>query len=125
MTKKQTHWLLITALSGFLAVALGAFAAHGLKPHLDERAQQWFQLATSYQLWHTLALLTLVTTVLEKSRWFSLCAYGWLLGMLLFCGSLYLMAITDNTKLAFITPIGGAALLTGWLGLAIGAVKSR
>lgn len=125
MTKKQTNWLLITAISGFLAVALGAFAAHGLKPHLDERAQQWFQLATSYQLWHTLALLALVTTVLERNRWFSLAAFGWLLGMLLFCGSLYLMAITGNTKLAFITPIGGAALLTGWLGLAVGAMKSR
>lgn len=125
MTKKQTNWLLITAISGFLAVALGAFAAHGLKPHLDERAQQWLQLATSYQLWHTLALLALVTTVLERNRWFSLAAFGWLLGMLLFCGSLYLMAITGNTKLAFITPIGGAALLTGWLGLAVGAMKSR
>lgn len=125
MTKKQTNWLLITAISGFLAVALGALAAHGLKPHLDERAQQWFQLATSYQLWHTLALLALVTTVLERNRWFSLAAFGWLLGMLLFCGSLYLMAITGNTKLAFITPIGGAALLTGWLGLAVGAMKSR
>lgn len=125
MTNKQFHWLIITAISGFLAVALGAFAAHGLKPYLDDRAQDWFKLATTYQMWHTLALLALVPTLLERNRWFSVSAYSWLIGLTLFAGSLYAMAITGNTHLAVITPIGGTALLIGWLSLLIGAWKLK
>ncbi|NLW04913.1 MAG: DUF423 domain-containing protein [Pseudomonadaceae bacterium] len=115
----------LVAVSGFLAVALGAFAAHGLKPYLDERAQEWFKLATTYQMWHTLALLGLAATWIEKNKGFRLAAWGWLIGVLLFAGSLYLMAVTGNTRLAFITPIGGLALLLGWLSLFVGVVRSR
>lgn len=50
MSSYQKRWLAAAAISGFLAVALGAFAAHGLKPYLDERAQEWFKLATTYQM---------------------------------------------------------------------------
>lgn len=125
MTNKQHNWLMITAICGFLAVAIGAFAAHGLKPYLDERTQEWFKLATSYQMFHTLALLALVPTLLERGRWFNVSAYGWLIGMILFAGSLYTMAITGNTRIAMVTPIGGTALLIGWLSLLIGAWKLK
>lgn len=116
----QRRWLLMIAVSGFLVVALGAFAAHGLKPYLDTRAQNWFELATRYQMWHTLALLG-VLGLLEKGRSFRVAAWGWLVGMLLFSGSLYAMALTGNTSLAWITPLGGTAFLVGWLGLLAGA----
>lgn len=125
MSSYQQRWLALVAVSGFLAVALGAFAAHGLKPYLDERAQEWFKLATTYQMWHTLALLGLAATWIEKNKGFRLAAWGWLIGVLLFAGSLYLMAVTGNTRLAFITPIGGLALLLGWLSLFVGVVRGR
>lgn len=125
MSSYQQRWLALVAVSGFLVVALGAFAAHGLKPYLDERAQEWFRLATTYQMWHTLALLGLAATLIEQSIWFRLAAWGWLVGMLLFAGSLYLMAVTANTGLAFITPLGGLALLLGWLSLFVGAFQRR
>lgn len=115
------RWLLGAALLGFLAVALGAFAAHGLKPHLDDRAKGWFDLAVRYQMWHTLALVALSFVLNGLGRWFYVAAWGWLVGVLLFCGSLYAMALTGNTGLVWITPLGGMAFLVGWLGLLIGA----
>lgn len=125
MSSYQQRWLALVAVSGFLVVALGAFAAHGLKPHLDERAQEWFKLATTYQMWHTLALFGLAATLIEKNKGFRLAAWGWLIGLVLFSGSLYLMAVTGNTQLAFITPLGGLALLLGWLSLLFGVVRSQ
>lgn len=125
MSSYQQRWLALVAVSGFLVIALGAFAAHGLKPYLDERAQEWFRLATTYQMWHTLALLGLAATLIEQSIWFRLAAWGWLVGMLLFSGSLYLMASTGDTRLAIITPMGGVALLLGWLGLLVGILRGR
>lgn len=125
MSGYQRRWLALVAVSGFLAVALGAFAAHGLKPYLDERSQEWFKLATTYQMWHTLALLGLAATWLEKNKGFRFAAWGWLVGMLLFSGSLYLMASTGDTRLAIITPIGGLVLLLGWLSLFVGVVRGR
>ncbi|WP_027848127.1 DUF423 domain-containing protein [Marinospirillum minutulum] len=125
MSSYQQRWLALVAVSGFLVVALGAFAAHGLKPYLDERAQEWFKLATTYQMWHTLALLGLAATWLEKNKGFRFAAWGWLVGMLLFSGSLYLMASTGDTRLAIITPMGGVALLLGWLGLLVGILRGR
>jgi len=121
----QQRWLALVAVSGFLVVALGAFAAHGLKPFLDERAQEWFKLATTYQMWHTLALLGLAATWIEKNKGFRFAAWSWLAGMLFFSGSLYLMAVTGNTRLAIITPLGGVALLLGWLGLFAGVFRGR
>lgn len=125
MSSYQQRWLAVVAISGFLAVTLGAFAAHGLKPYLDVRAQEWFKLATTYQMWHTLALLGLAATLIEQNKWFRLAAWGWLVGVLLFAGSLYLMAVTGNTGLAFITPLGGLALLLGWLSLFVGVIRSN
>lgn len=76
VTSYQQRWLGLAAVSGFLVVALGAFAAHGLKPYLDERAQEWFKLATTYQMWHTLALFGLAATLIEKNKGFRLAAWG-------------------------------------------------
>jgi len=98
-----------------MAVAVGAFAAHGLKDNLSAEALGWVKTASDYQMWHGLALLA--TAALSRpalSGALRLAAIAFLLGILLFSGSLYLLALTDWRVFAAITPFGGAALLIGW-----------
>ena len=127
MTTEQAMdrlFITIAALSGLLAVGLGAFGAHALRAKLTDEALQVFQTGVSYQMYHALALLA-VGIVLARfstdgSVW--LTASGWLFvaGSVLFSGSLYLLALTGTTWLGAITPLGGLAFLAGWLALAIG-----
>jgi uncharacterized membrane protein YgdD (TMEM256/DUF423 family) len=115
------RWLLaLSAFSGFLAVALGAFGAHGLKGRLAShpeaaRRLEWWQTAASYHLSHALAigLAGLMADVLPGSL---PCCAGWAfgLGTLLFSGSLYVMGLTGLRKLGAVTPLGGLGLLVGW-----------
>jgi uncharacterized membrane protein YgdD (TMEM256/DUF423 family) len=123
MSQAQKLWLVFVSISGFLVVALGAFAAHALQPYLDDKAHGWFELATRYQMWHTLALLGLVTTLLEKNSAFRLAAWAWAIGIVLFSGSLYLMAMTGQVALAWITPLGGTLFLIGWSSLLVGSFR--
>ncbi|MCP4597411.1 DUF423 domain-containing protein [Neptuniibacter sp.] len=124
MQKKSL--LLIAAVSGFLAVVLGAFGAHGLKSQLEPALYLVYQTGVEYQFYHTLALLFLVLTpqwVEEKPlRW---AGVAFSLGILLFSGSLYLLAITGIRSLGAITPIGGVAFLVGWGLLAYAAIVSN
>ena len=106
------------AISGFTAVALGAFAAHGLKSHLSSYAADIWQTAVFYQFVHTLLLLAVVTNdkLLERSqtqvvKFASMLSFG----IILFSGSLYAIALTGITKLGMITPIGGLLFLAAWL----------
>jgi uncharacterized membrane protein YgdD (TMEM256/DUF423 family) len=103
------------AFSGFLAVALGAFGAHGLKERLAEgqRAEHW-KTAFTYQMAHTLLLL-IVSQWADRFPQASL--IGWLLlaGIVLFSGSLYLLAFSGIRRLGAITPLGGLAWLAAWL----------
>lgn len=115
-------WRLIFALgaaSGFVGVAAGAFGAHVLRPRLEPDALQVFELAARYQLTHALAILA--------AAWFYRCTAapasriaGWcfILGTLVFSGSLYALALSGIKWLGAITPLGGAALLAGWAALA-------
>ncbi len=109
---KSPRLLLAAAGSGLLAVLLGAFASHGLQ--LDEQQQGWMDLANRYHFYHTLALL--LVAMLPPGRMFALVAGAWIIGMLLFCGSLYLGAMT-SLHFFWLTPIGGVLLLLGWGGL--------
>ncbi len=108
-------WLAAGAANGLIAVAMGAFAAHGLKDRLPPEALGWIKTAADYQMWHGLALLG-IAALTQSGRVQGLRPAGWalLLGMLLFSGSLYLLALTGWRSFAFVTPIGGAALLLGW-----------
>ena len=109
-----------------IAVAAGAFGAHGLKGRLDADTLAVFEIAVRYQLYHALALMAVGWAC---TRWPSRLVYvgGWLFvgGALLFSGSLYLLCFTGAKWLGAITPLGGAALLAGWLCLALGVIKSR
>jgi uncharacterized membrane protein YgdD (TMEM256/DUF423 family) len=121
----EKRFLLIGALFGFLTVALGAFGAHALRGTLDDYAYGIFQTAVLYQGLHTAALLA---TGLLALHWTTpwLTRAGWLftLGVMLFSGSLYLLALTGTRPLGMITPIGGSLLLLAWLSLGMAIVRA-
>jgi len=112
-------FFIIGSLFAFLAVAAGAFGAHGLKARLAAEMLNTFEIAARYQFYHALALFV---TAWACSRWPSSAATaaGWFFvsGMVIFSGSLYTLALTGIRWLGAITPIGGLAFLAGWLCLA-------
>jgi uncharacterized membrane protein YgdD (TMEM256/DUF423 family) len=114
------------SISAGLAVALGAFAAHGLRSRISPEALQTFETGARYQMYHALALLAVAWTV---TRWpgGAVTAAGWLFvaGTLLFSGSLYLLAVTGMRVLGAITPFGGLAFILGWLAVAWAAWAAR
>lgn len=120
-------WLLAAAVNGFLAVAAGAFAAHGLKSRLGAEALSWFETGVRYHAYHALALLAiawLAGSENTKGRWqLGLAGGGFLAGIALFSGSLYAMALSDLRQLGMVTPLGGLCLLAGWTGLALLALR--
>ena len=112
-------WIGIAGLAGLSAVAMGAFAAHGLKHVLAPEQLQTLQIGVQYQLWHALALLLVVVLgQLQPSPWLRGACWAFALGMLLFSGSLYLLVLA-KWPLGVITPLGGLALMSGW-GLLLG-----
>lgn len=119
--KTQNILILWAAVFGGLSVAIGAFAAHGLKPVLSEQALGWMDVGVQYQQFHALALLAVSILWKCQPSWNGLkySAWAFILGMLLFCGSLYTMAATDVRALGMVTPLGGLAFLLGWTLLAI------
>ena len=110
------------SVSAFLGVALGAFAAHGLKTKLPPDMFNIFEVGVRYHMYHALALLAVAWA---STRWpgGSITAAGWLFlaGTIIFSGSLYLLSLSGMRWLGAITPIGGLAFLLGWLLLAWGA----
>jgi len=113
-------WLLLSAFAGFTGVALGAFAAHGLKNRLSSEYLTVFQTGTHYQLIHALALFGVALLTLHAPGRLLQAAGGFFaLGILLFSGSLYLLSLTGISKLGIITPFGGLAFLAGWACLGV------
>jgi uncharacterized membrane protein YgdD (TMEM256/DUF423 family) len=114
------------AFSGALAVALGAFAAHGLRSRISTDALATFETGARYHMYHALALLAVAWAI---GRWPGTWATtaGWLFvaGTVLFPGSLYLLAVTGVRALGAITPFGGLAFILGWLALAWTAWSGR
>lgn len=107
------YWLLLSAaISGFLSVALGAFGAHVIQRMISPEMYTVYQKAVTYQCYHTLALLALFS--LPNSRYLSWAGIAFILGILLFSGSLYLLSVTGIRALGMITPIGGVSFLVGW-----------
>ena len=116
------RFLIIAALSGLLLVMLGAFGAHALEARLSPNHMIWWQKAVHYQGLHTLALLAVgLLALLHPGR--ALNAAGWLfvIGILLFSGSLYTLTLTDLRALGMVTPFGGTAFIAGWVALALAA----
>lgn len=115
-------WLLLSAFAGFTGVALGAFAAHGLKNRLTPEYLAVFQTGAHYQLIHALALFGVGLLALHMpGRLVNLAGGAFAVGILLFSGSLYLLTLSGIGKLGMITPFGGVAFLIGWLCLGLAA----
>lgn len=112
--------LALAAISGFLAVALGAFGAHGLRKKLEAvsdgpRRLEWWHTGASYHLAHSLAIgLAALLSERIAGGWPAAAAGSFLGGIVLFSGSLYVMTVTGFRKLGAVTPLGGLALLAGW-----------
>ncbi|MEW8626999.1 MAG: DUF423 domain-containing protein [Candidatus Thiodiazotropha sp.] len=116
------RFIIIAAISGLLLVTLGAFGAHALERAIPATHMVWWQKAVHYQGLHTLALFGVGLLILHHPvRALLLSGWLFLAGILLFSGSLYVMALTDLRSLALLTPIGGSAFIVGWLTLVIGA----
>lgn len=113
-------WLMMAAILGGLAVTAGAFGAHGLEKLLEPRLLANFHTGAEYQMYHALALGLTALTARGRARTFA--AWAFLIGILLFSGSLYALALTGIRKLGAITPIGGVAFLVGWAALAMTAL---
>lgn len=113
---------LFAALSGLMSVALGAFGAHALRGSLEPRLMNAFETGVTYQMSHSLVLLVvcLLAEQWGKSLVIQFSALAFVLGIVLFSGSLYALALTGLKWLGPVTPIGGLALLAGWLGLLLG-----
>ena len=115
-------YLLLAAFFGFTGVALGAFAAHGLKARLSAEYLAIFHTGVTYQLIHALALFAVaILSVHLPGRLVTWAGGLFILGILLFSGSLYILTLTGIGKLGIITPLGGTAFLAGWLCLGLAA----
>ena len=118
--------LLGSVLSG-LSVALGAFGAHALRERLDERMLANFETGARYQMYHALALMSVAWDVSRFPDSQMPVIAGWLFvaGIVLFSGSLYLMALTGQRWLGAVTPFGGVAFIAGWACLLLAALRAN
>ncbi len=118
--------MLLGSVSGGVAVAAGAFGAHGLKKRLPADLLEIFETAARYQMYHALALIAVAwaATRWPESGAVTTAGWGFVVGTVVFSGSLYALALSGVRWLGAITPIGGVALLVGWSALAIAAWKS-
>jgi len=116
-------FLFVGALAGFVGVALGAFGAHGLRNRLSPEMLAVFETGVRYQMFHALAILSTAIALARIDGW-AVRAAGWSFaaGIVLFSGSLYLLALTGVRSLGAVTPLGGLAFLAGWALLAYVAV---
>jgi uncharacterized membrane protein YgdD (TMEM256/DUF423 family) len=113
----KLNWIPIGSFAALVGVAAGAFGAHGLKSHISAARIEIFEVAVRYQMFHAIALVVAGILDAQQAGW---CFSG---GIVLFSGSLYLLALTEQRWLGAVTPLGGVLFLLGWLLLAIQAKK--
>jgi uncharacterized membrane protein YgdD (TMEM256/DUF423 family) len=121
----RTNWFAVGAFAAAIGVTLGAFGAHALKLRITEDLLAVFETGVRYQMYHALALLAVAWAATRwPGPWIN--ASGWLftLGILIFCGSLYLMTFTGVRWLGAITPIGGLCFILGWIAMAVAALRA-
>lgn len=115
--------LLVAALNGFVAVTAGAFGAHALRDRLTPRQFDVYETAARYQLPHAVAAVA-AAILGRRSRLARGAGWLFIIGSVLFAGSLYALALTDLRWLGLITPIGGLAFLAGWAALGVAALRA-
>lgn len=119
-------WLMIGSLMGFLAVIAGTFAAHGLDQRLSPQMLEVFQTGARYHMYHALAILFAAVIHGQNTTRLPAVAAGFFLtGIVLFSGSLYLLAVTQVRWLGMIAPVGGTAFLMGWATLGMTSFRKK
>jgi uncharacterized membrane protein YgdD (TMEM256/DUF423 family) len=120
-------FLSIGSINAFLAVALGAFGAHGLKDRLSSDMLSVYQTGVQYQMYHALALIlvALLSSQLPQSTTVNWAGWLFFIGIVLFSGSLYALSLSGIKILGAITPLGGLAFLAGWFMLVLSALKQN
>jgi len=111
------QFLVISAFSGLLAVCLGAFGAHGLRGKIDINLMSAFQTGVQYQFYHSLALILIALLAMHLPNEKALLWAGWsfIVGIVLFSGSLYGLALSGPRWLGPVTPVGGLFFIVGWV----------
>ena len=115
-------WIIISAVSGFTAVAIGAFGAHGLREKLSAEMLEVYKTGVLYQFVHTIVLLILSLTNFIKTK---ITSMFFLLGIILFSFSLYIYSTSGIQFFAMVTPFGGVCFLIGWFWLIVETIRSR
>ena len=124
LSSPQKTLILIAGMLGFLGVAAGAFGAHALKQRLTQEYLGTFEVAVRYQMYHALAMMVvaiLMSFVVNPYMFYSGIAF--LIGTLIFSGSLYILVLSGTRAWGAVTPIGGVILLFGWIFALIGIWK--
>ena len=110
------NYLMIGAMSGCLVVVMGAFGAHALKEILDDYGKSIYNKAVLYHMLHSIALLILgLINKIQPEISLSISGWSFFFGIILFSGSLYILAITGIKSLGMITPVGGMLFIIGWI----------
>ncbi|MEB4591811.1 DUF423 domain-containing protein [Candidatus Thiothrix sp. Deng01] len=121
---QYNNFLMIGSLSGMLAVILGAFGAHGLENWVDAKMLQRFHTGVEYQFYHSLALLVIGLAYYKyNNKIYLYSGYAFILGIILFSGSLYAYVLTGYKGIVAVTPIGGVSFIIGWMLLFFSARK--
>ena len=124
----MTHPLTtLAAVNGLFAVLLGALMTHTLKASLSEELLSTLQTGITYHMYHSLAILSVSVLSLHfpQARLLKLSAYSFLLGIILFSGSLYILALTEVRGVGIITPVGGIFLIAGWIALCLFGARTN
>jgi uncharacterized membrane protein YgdD (TMEM256/DUF423 family) len=115
-------WIIISAVSGFTAVAIGAFGAHGLREKLSADMLEVYKTGVLYQFIHTIVLLILSLTDFSRTK---ISSIFFLLGIILFSFSLYIYSTSGIQFFAMITPVGGVCFLIGWFWIIVETIKTK
>ncbi len=122
----EKTFFIIGALSGGVSVALGAFGAHGLRERLTPQLLDTFETGVRYEIYHAFAILVVAFALTRwQSNLLPLAGWAFVIGTILFSGSLYILALTGIRWLGAITPLGGVAFIAGWILLAVGVWQSK
>lgn len=122
----QKVFLLIGAGLGAFSVMIGAFGAHALKSLLEKNGRiETFDTAVKYQFYHVIALFIVGILMYHlQNKWLNYSGWSFIIGMVIFSGSLYALCLTNWTKFGAITPIGGLLLILGWIFMILAILKS-
>ena len=118
-------FLIIGAINAMLAVALGAFGAHGLEGKISEKYLEVWKTGVQYQMFHAMGLFVIAFLLNKFPQSSLLTASGWIMfaGIVLFSGSLYVLSTSGIKVLGAITPLGGVAFIVAWILIVVAAVK--